>query len=133
MTDEGYQIAGTAVYQAADGFEEQLAQEIGKNHKRYGPLFLSSEPAIESMWALNTWVDPVWVPIDSVGDAAKKLTALQRNWVSYPYDFHRRTALIHENLPYVSRKPRRFPCDLPETVLGGFTLTSADMMLVSDA
>jgi 23S rRNA (cytidine2498-2'-O)-methyltransferase len=51
------------------------------------------------------WHNPMEIPIASIGNAAKKLRAIQRNWAHYSFAHHRRAALIADKLPKVSAKP----------------------------
>ena len=69
-------------------------------------------------WAANVWRDPQQIPISSIGDAGKKLRAIQRNWVLYSHAHHRRAALIAEKLPKVSAKPLAFGTSAPTAPLG---------------
>jgi tRNA G18 (ribose-2'-O)-methylase SpoU len=71
------------------------------------------------------------IPISSIGDAAKKLRAIQRNWALYSFASHRRAALISEKLPKVSAKPIVFGAGAPKAPLGSWTLIDADTILVS--
>jgi hypothetical protein len=71
------------------------------------------------------------MPISSIGDAAKKLRAIQRNWAHYPFAQHRRAALIADKLPKVSARPLTFGAPAPTAPLGSWTLVAPDMMLAS--
>jgi 23S rRNA (cytidine2498-2'-O)-methyltransferase len=82
-------------------------------------------------WAANVWRDPTRIPIASIGDAAKKLRAIQRNWALYSVASHRRAALIVEQLPKVSAKPIAFGAAAPKAPLGSWTLLDAGTMLAS--
>ena len=53
-----------------------------------------SGPARPAAWAANIWRDPVWIDAASIGDGAKRLRAIQRNWMLYAFHLHRRAALI---------------------------------------
>lgn len=119
-------------YLAPEGFENDLAAELGDDVMGvYGRLFLTEKPARKSVWAENVWLEPRFIEIDSIGDAAKKLKEMQRNWANYAFDFHRRSRLIAEKLPHVSAKPLKFPCALPPAPLGSWTLVANDLMLAS--
>ena len=109
-------------YLAADGFEAQLDEELGRagvpvSH-RHGRLLISEAPAAAAAWAANIWHDCVDLPVPSIGEAAKALRALQRNWAMYAPLHHRRAALIQERLPHVSSKPVVFPAAAPTAPLG---------------
>ena len=71
------------------------------------------------------------IPIQSIGDAAKKLRAIQRNWALYSFAHHRRAALIADKLPKVSAKPLAFGAPAPAAPLGSWTLIAPDRMLAS--
>lgn len=123
---------GCTAYLAPQGFLPDLQQELGDNIVGiYDHLVLARDPGRSVAWAANVWRDPVFIPIESIGDAAKKLRAIQRNWALYPFAFHRRAALIVENLPKVSAKPLAFGTPAPKAPLGSWTLIDANTMLVS--
>ena len=122
-------------YLAADGFEAQLEEELGRagvavGH-RHGRLLISDSPAVAAAWAANIWHDCVELPVPSIGEAAKALRALQRNWAMYAPLHHRRAALIQERLPHVSAKPIVFPAPAPGAPLGSWTLLAPDRMLAA--
>jgi 23S rRNA (cytidine2498-2'-O)-methyltransferase len=71
------------------------------------------------------------MPIQSIGDAAKKLRAVQRNWALYSFAHHRRAALIADKLPKVSSKPLAFGDPAPAAPLGSWTLIAPDRMLAA--
>jgi hypothetical protein len=59
----------------------ELKQELGDTVVDvYGDLVLVAGTA----WAANMWYTPVYIAIASIGDAAKKLRAIQRNWSQRP-------------------------------------------------
>ncbi len=116
-------------YLAPEGFETQLREELGPRlSSEHGRLFIAAgdEPAA---WAANIWFDVQEVQIESIGDAAAKLKAIQRNWAAYAPVNHRRAKLITEKLPHVSAKPLTFGQPLPSAPLGSFTLLAPDRML----
>ncbi len=122
-------------YLAADGFEAQLEVELGRAGVavglRHGRLLVSEQPAVAAAWAANIWHDCVELPVPSIGEAAKALRALQRNWAMYAPLHHRRAALIQERLPHVSAKPIVFPAPAPVAPLGSWTLLAPDRMLAA--
>jgi 23S rRNA (cytidine2498-2'-O)-methyltransferase len=83
------------------------------------------------LWSINTWLNPKILTIDSINDGAKQLKEIQRNWCLYSYQFHRRAKLIQEKLPYLSAKPLRFPCALPTSPIGSWTLLTENQILAS--
>ncbi len=119
----------TTAYLAAEGFEEQLRIELGDRLRaEHGRLFIA-EGDEHCAWAANTWFDVQETEIASIGDAAAKLKAIQRNWVAYAPLHHGRAKLITEKLPHVSGKPLSFGAPLPAAPLGSFTLLAPDRML----
>src|SRR5579885_1781810 len=78
-------------YLAAEGFEAELAHELGETLvARHGRLLLARGPAREPAWAQNIWYAPRRIPIRSIGDGAQALRAIQRNWALYDFRLHRR-------------------------------------------
>ncbi|KMP10444.1 methyltransferase, partial [Candidatus Nitromaritima sp. SCGC AAA799-C22] len=120
-----------SAYLAAEDFQSQLLTEVGGVVAVHDRLVLSSDPPIEALWAQNIWRDPVIIPIESINDGAKKLKAIQRNWCLYSCQLHRRAKLIEEKLPHVSAKPLKFPCPLPPSALGSWTLLNENTILAS--
>ncbi|MBS0517580.1 MAG: hypothetical protein JSR90_02750 [Proteobacteria bacterium] len=125
----------TTAYLAADGFETQLVEELRRAgvtvRTPHGRLFVCEEPAIRSAWAANIWHGCREIAVPSIGEAAKALRAIQRNWAMYAPLHHRRAALIEERLPHVSAKPIVFPAPAPTAPLGSWTLLAPDRMLVA--
>ena len=123
---------GCAAFLAPKGFLADLEKELGDNIlATYDHLILAKNPGRPIAWAANIWHDPVYIQIDSIGDAAKKLRAIQRNWALYPFALHRRAALITDNLPKVSAKPLAFGDAAPQSPLGSWTLIDANTILAA--
>ena len=121
-------------YLAPDGFLADLQAELGSAaHATHGALVLAEGPPRPVAWAANIWNDPLRIRIASIGDAAKKLRAIQRNWALYSFAHHRRAALIADKLPKVSAKPIVFGAGAPAAALGSWTLVAPDLMLAAPA
>ena len=124
-----------SVYIAPRFFEHELKKELEYKQlpiiAEKGRFFLVSAPVQELYWAQNTWLEPFFMPIESVGDAAKKLKAIQRNWHCQPTDFFRRAKLIEEKLPPMRFKPHEFGQHAPSSPLGAWTLWDSNTMLIS--
>lgn len=119
-------------YLAPDGFLADLQEELGASvRETHGRLVLAEGPERQVAWAANVWRDPVIMDIASIGDAANKLRAIQRNWALYPLQNHRRAALIVERLPKVSAKPIKFGDAVPAAPLGSWTLLAPDKLIAS--
>ncbi len=67
----------------------------------------------------------------SISEAAGILKKIQRNWAAYCFSFFRRSALIQEKLPYIHVKSRSFPCEIPNTPMGFFSLLSQNELIFS--
>jgi len=125
----------TTAYLAAEGFEAQLVEELRRAgvdirlaHER---LLVSDGPAVAAAWAANIWHECHEVKVASIGEAARTLRALQRNWAMYAPLHHRRAALIEERLPHVSSKPIVFPAPAPTSPLGSWSLLAPDRLLLA--
>ena len=118
-------------YLAAEGFIDQLADEIGDAETTHGRLLVAPEPPRPTAWAANVWLDPQQIAIASISDAAAKLRAIQRNWAVYAPRLYRRAWLIQDQLPKVSAKPLVFGSPPPAAPLGSWTLLDAGTMLAA--
>lgn len=119
-------------YLAPEGFLGELHRELGASViATHGRLVLASGPERAVAWAANVWRNPAGLTIASIGDAARQLRAIQRNWVLLPHLHHRRAALIAEKLPPVSAKPLVFGQPAPAAPLGSWMLLSPDRMLAA--
>jgi 23S rRNA (cytidine2498-2'-O)-methyltransferase len=125
-------MATFSAYLAPDGFVEDLVREVGESVREvHGRLVIAEGEPLAPAWAANVWREPQRIVITSIGDAATKLRAIQRNWALYPQAHHRRAALIEERLPKVSAKPLEFGTPAPTAPLGSWTLLASDMVLAS--
>ncbi|HUB97885.1 MAG TPA: hypothetical protein VL993_18315, partial [Stellaceae bacterium] len=120
-------------YLAPEGFVDVLRQELAGDAVRevHGRLVLVDGLERPVAWVANVWRNPVRIPIRSIGDGAKKLRAIQRNWALYSVAAHRRAALIAEQLPAVSARPVMFGAPAPKAPLGSWTLLDAETILAS--
>lgn len=117
-------------YLAPAGFAHELEHELGDRvHAVYGDLVLAPPQDRPPLWRQNTWFDVQETDIASIGTAAQHLRGIQRNWVNYAFDFHRRSALVTEKLPHISAKPLVFGTQPPAAPLGGFSLVAPDRMI----
>lgn len=118
-------------YLAADGYTELVCRDVGEVIGVYGRLVLAKGGPRPTPWCHNVWYDASVIPITSIKDAARKLTALQRNWCLYSYQLHRRAKLIQSELPFIKFKPLRFPTQVPQAPLGSWTLLEENLLLAS--
>lgn len=124
-------MTALTAYLAAEGFERELEEELGDVTERHGRLLLAPGEARAPAWAQNVWLEPVRAQIASIKGAARALRAVQRNWVLYAHDHHRRAALIEAELPVIKRKPIEPFTALPSAPLGSWTLLDRDTLLYS--
>lgn len=119
------------IYLAARGFEQELINELRNVETVRGRLVVAKGKPQKSLWAQNVWLDPVTIPVESIGDAAGKLKAMQRNWWLHSTGDHRRAKLIQDKLPHVSAKPLQFGDTLPDSPLGSWTLWEKNLVIAS--
>lgn len=128
-------MENSLVYIAPRFFENELKKELAYLNipviRQYGRFFLCPKTEKTPVWAQNTWHNLKTAKIGSIGDAAKTLKEIQRNWYSYPIDCFRRAALIEEKLPKIHFKPHRFGEPCPQSPLGVWTLLDPDTLLYS--
>ncbi|MGD9615515.1 MAG: SAM-dependent methyltransferase [Alphaproteobacteria bacterium] len=124
-------VTTRTAYLAAEGFVAELAHELEQVEVAHERLLLASGPPRPAAWAQNVWLDPVTIPVASIGEAARRLRAIQRNWAVYAPRHHRRAMLIRERLPSVSAKPLVFGEKAPEAPLGSWTLLDPNTLLAA--
>jgi 23S rRNA (cytidine2498-2'-O)-methyltransferase len=125
-------LAELTGYLAPEGFVTELLHELGEAAvETDGRLVLAEGPPRDVAWVANVWRAPQRLPIASIGDAAKQLRAIQRNWALYSFAHHRRAALVAEKLPKVSAKPLAFGDAAPSAPLGSWCLLDNDTILAS--
>lgn len=120
-------------YLAAEGFLPQLLAELDGDaiEDVRERLVIVRGPARQAAWAANVWFDLQRMPIASIGDAARQLRAIQRNWALHPTGHFRRAALIVERLPPIKPRPHPFPAPQPTAPLGSWTLWDPDLVYAS--
>ena len=94
-------------------------------------MLVAAGPPRPEAWAQNVWLDPQQINIGSIGDAAKKLRAIQRNWAPYAPRHHRRAMLVQQQLPVVSAKALVFGTPAPRAPLGSWTLLNPNTVLAA--
>jgi 23S rRNA (cytidine2498-2'-O)-methyltransferase len=130
------------VYEAIPEFEDHLEKELGPGCEVWRAdealpslsIFYendSSAAKLQSFWNRNIWLNPQKIEFDSIGEAAKALRGIQRNWAPALFTQFRRGALIAEKLPPVSKKPRAFPWLIPDAPMGAWTLLDAHTLIAS--
>lgn len=125
------EATGLTGYLAAEGFLDELLHEVDPATEIRGRLVLVEGPPKPAAWAANVWHDPVRIPIASIGEGAKALRAIQRNWALYSTGHYRRARLIESKLPVVTAKPLAFPAPAPSAPLGSWTLLDPGTILAT--
>lgn len=139
FSDDWTLSEGFYAYLSHRDYDRDLLVEIGDpayslppQDALTGRLHLQKGPLRPAAWAQNIWLESELIAYVSIADAARKLRAVQRNWIYCPVgDLRRRAALIEQALPPISRKPRPFPFDMPSSPMGAFCLIDKNRMLAS--
>ena len=82
-------------------------------------------------WSRTTYIEPFTAEFASIGEAARLLKNIQRNWASYQFTQFRRAAFIQDKLPYINLKTRTFPCSIPASNIGAYTLLDQNTIIAS--
>ena len=122
---------GGTIYHAARGWLPHLLDELPDRDRLDDELVTVLGPRRRARWVRNVWLDPLVIDFSSVGEAARILRGIQRNWAPCPTRLHRRTALIAGKLPPLPDKPKHFPFEVPQVPMGAFTLLDEGRMLAS--
>ena len=120
-----------SAYLAPENLEDEVAFELGEVLHRHGRLLLAEGAPRATRWAQDVWLDARVASIESIGDAARTLKEIQRNWVGYVHGHHRRSALLADKLPPVRIREHAFPVEVPQSPLGAYTLLDRDTLLYS--
>lgn len=83
-------------------------------------------------WCASAMIEPKKCEFASIGEAARLLKDIQRNWGSYQFTQFRRAALIQEKLPYINIKEKQFPFTMPTSPIGLYTLLDSNHMVFSE-
>ncbi len=96
-------------------------------------------------WARTALTEPFLLNFESIGEAARALKEIQRNWAPYQYQLFRRAALLQEKLPYINLKDRafikadgetgkkKFALEIPASPMGLYTLIDEKTIIASAA
>ena len=106
---------------------------------RYGDLIYYAdlpeaahgEKLSTAYWARTIMLNPFFLSFNTIGEAAKHLKDIQRNWAPYQYTCFRRAQLIQEKLPYINLKDRNFPVKIPQSPIGLYTLIDEHNLIAS--
>lgn len=131
MTSSEPRPLDATAYLAAEGFTDDLIAELGEIEAVHGRLVIAAGPPRPAAWAANVWFEPIMLDAPSIGEGARALRALQRNWAMYSFAHHRRAALIEAKLPPVRFKPLPYPSEPPKAPLGSWTLLEPNRILAA--
>ena len=108
------------------------ANELNSNCKTYGDLYYCPDyEGVTPYWAATVLEEPFLLKFDSIGEAAKTLKSIQRNWAPYQYQLFRRAALLQDKLPYINLKEKKFPFEIPHSPMGVYTLIDDHTIIAS--
>ncbi len=97
-----------------------------------GAVSAASFSAAIPYWCSTAMIEPKRAEFASIGEAARLLKEIQRNWGSYQFTQFRRAALIQEKLPYINIKEKQFPFTMPSSPIGLYTLLDSNHMVFSE-
>ena len=136
------------VFVVPRGFETELASEISDNgflQKRLG--FVYSEISKVPVWQEQIWSAPEVLEFDSIKQASDHLISIEKQikefnkknnlesapifWVNASQDFHRRSALISENLRMAKFKNLKFLQAITEKKIACFALLDPKRLIYS--
>ena len=120
------------IYHFIPDFESHLCSELNNSGEALSQYLYYTEKVTEKVyWAQNIWQKPFKLCFESISEAAAALVSIQRNWSGIFHTLHRRGALIREQLPALSSKPKPFPWQLPEAPMGSWTLLDRNTIIAS--
>ena len=119
-----------------------------ENCRWYGDLLYCPDYTVSDIkhvpyWARTAMTEPFILNFESIGEAARALKEIQRNWAPYQYQLFRRGALIQEKLPYINLKDRqfikedavtgekKFALEIPDSPMGLYTLIDDKTLIAS--
>lgn len=123
------------VYQAIPGLASELLVELeshalSKVEKLSEDLYLSSDGPKRLIWTQNIWPHSSIIKISSIGDAVKKLKAIQKYWSHYPLNDFRRSQLIQQQLPKIEKfKDVNFLHQKPDSPIGIWSLIDRETLI----
>jgi 23S rRNA (cytidine2498-2'-O)-methyltransferase len=111
-----------AIYIAKPDYLHELCTELGSVEVVIDQLVFSSIIKMDCCFALDVWLDPHIVTIQSISEAATLLRHAGKYWYLHPLSHVRRSRLIEEKLIRLPSLTRDFPIDKPIPNIGCFTL-----------
>lgn len=126
-------------------FENHLLDELGiphtdkpleitrlpKDTSVYGNIVYKENFPKDVFWSRLCMEEPFMAEFLSISEAADILRSIQRNWIFVPFNCFRRAELIEKKLPFISKKERNFPYDVPSAEMGIWTLLNENQIFAS--
>ncbi|MGI5065019.1 SAM-dependent methyltransferase [Treponema putidum] len=126
-------------------FENHLLDELGiphtdmplgiiqlpKDASVYGNIIYRENFPKDIFWSRLCMEEPFIAEFSSINEAADILRSIQRNWAFVPFNCFRRAELIEKKLPFISKKERAFPYDVPSAEMGIWTLLNENQIFAS--
>lgn len=128
---ERYDVVHLAAPDHSDALVDELRYRGDTVVDRREALVFARGRRQPAAWAQNSWLEPREIAIESIGDGAAALRAIQRNWALYSTGHHRRAQLIADRLPPIKFKPISFFTPAPSAPLGSWTLAARDLLIAS--
>ncbi|PHQ80676.1 MAG: SAM-dependent methyltransferase [Coxiella sp. (in: Bacteria)] len=117
------------VYIADPAYPDMLPQELSGVVYESNNLFVAKRQQPLPTFALDTWLNPRLIEIESISDAVHQLQPHHDFWAPYIDQFARRTALIGDKLKHINLpKQLAFPIK-PLPPIAQFTLLDKNTVL----
>lgn len=115
---------------------DELAHAGARVVETSGRIVVTEGGPKRAAWAANVWLEPEYLTVTSIRNAAAQLARRGTRWASYAESFHRRTALIEgalrdEGCTVVAQEPFEFGGRAPSLPLGSWAPMSRDRLLAS--
>jgi 23S rRNA (cytidine2498-2'-O)-methyltransferase len=110
-----------------------VSEEVFASKKFFGDiLYLPDHEATLIPYFCKTALTDLFIlKFDSITDAVHSLCDIQRNWAPALFQYFRRGMLIQDKMPYVNLKVRTFPCTIPQSPIGVYTLIDEHTIFAS--
>lgn len=93
-------------------------KQLPPNTACYGNIVYSEDFIGNVYWSRVCMEKPFIANFSSIKEASEILRSVQRNWALQPFNCFRRSELIEKNLPFISKKTKNFPYDVPLANMG---------------
>lgn len=122
-------------YLSVLGYEKDLEEELRLRDVRvlekFDRLYLTEGPALDIVFAQDSWEEVAFVDFSSISDGANKLKEIGTRFQHLPIKNVRRAELILEKMPRVRIKKYDFLEQVPQGSLSAFSLLSENKALVA--